>query len=265
LPNRNSLATNATFRAAATELWNINKTGPYSSFSSHGGFLPLSVISNRTEALVHTLLSQDPAAFFPAGTDPTVIAGYEVRRNVSAHQLLGTKSAILEVPFDGESSFALILLKEQSRGTVFIAPNDDGTGRGAMEPVIDLRTFSNPIDIQFCLDMLRFWRDFHASPAMQEIFAPVEVSPGQNVVSDEDLTEFIRETIFASEGHPIGTAALGPVELGGVVRPDLTVHRTVGLSIADNSIMPLIPGTHTSSTAYAIGEKASLLIMARHS
>jgi choline dehydrogenase-like flavoprotein len=55
--------------------------------------------------------------------------------------------------------------------------------------------------------------------------------------------------------HPIGTAAMAPRELGGVVGPDLTVYGTRKLSVADNSIIPLIPSTHTSSTAYAIGEK----------
>lgn len=50
-----------------------------------------------------------------------------------------------------------------------------------------------------------------------------------------------------------------------MLRPDLTVHGTVGLSVADNSIMPLVPGAHTSSTAYAIGEKASLMILSRNS
>lgn len=134
-----------------------------------------------------------------------------------------------------------------------------------MEPVIDYGTFSNPIDIQFSLDMLRFWRDFHAGAAMQEIFAAVEVTPGADMVSDEDLTEWLRENMVSGDAHLVGTAALGPRELGGVLRPDLTVHGTVGLSVADNSIMPLVPGTHTSSTAYAIGEKASVLIMGRHS
>lgn len=215
LPNRAALGTNETFRAAATELWNTDRTGPYSSFVSHGGFLHLCVISNRTESLVETLLAQDSATFFPAGTDPTVIAGYETRRNTSAQQILGTKSAIFEVPFDGEPSFSLILLKQQSRGTIFLSPDDGSTARGDVEPIINFRTFTHPIHIQFCIEILRFWREFHLTPLMQQTFNPVEITAGPDIVTDEDITEWLRRNMFSSEGHLTGTAALGPRELGG--------------------------------------------------
>ncbi len=46
-----------------------------------------------------------------------------------------------------------------------------------------------------------------------------------------------------------------PVEKGGVVGPDLKVHGLGRLRVVDMSIIPMIPGTHTSATAYAIGEK----------
>jgi choline dehydrogenase-like flavoprotein len=253
-----AISANASFRASALDLWFANKTGPFSSNFNYGSFLPLPVISNRTESLVASLLAQDATQYLPAGTHPTVVAGFETRRNASAKQLLGRKSAIVEAIFEGSSAFTPILLKPQSRGTILIAPNDDGvsvTGRGTMEPIINFGTLTNPIDVEFMLEILRFWRSFIMGPAMQEIFAPVETSPGGNVTSDEDITQWLRDNMNPSNGHIIGTAALGPVELGGVVRPDLTVHGTVGLSIADNSIIPLIPGTHTSSTAYAIGER----------
>lgn len=45
------------------------------------------------------------------------------------------------------------------------------------------------------------------------------------------------------------------LELGGAVGSDLLVYGTLGLSVGDASIMPLIPGTHLYATAYAIAEK----------
>jgi choline dehydrogenase-like flavoprotein len=79
-------------------------------------------------------------------------------------------------------------------------------------------------------------------------------------MTDEDeLKALIARMMSPSTAHPIGTAAMAPRELGGVVGPELTVYGTSKLSIADNSIIPLIPSTHTSSTAYAIGEKVSNL------
>jgi choline dehydrogenase-like flavoprotein len=55
-----------------------------------------------------------------------------------------------------------------------------------------------------------------------------------------------------------------PRNLGGVVDNQLMVYGTLGLSIADTSIIPMVPGTHTQTTAYAIGEKAADMIKARY-
>lgn len=47
------------------------------------------------------------------------------------------------------------------------------------------------------------------------------------------------------------------LELGGVVDPELKVYGVKGLRIVDASIMPMIIGSHTSSTVYAVAEKVS--------
>lgn len=101
------------------------------------------------------------------------------------------------------------------------------------------------------------------SEPMAEAVGPIETSPGESMTDDGELRAWIASMISPSTAHPIGTAALGPRSLGGVVGPHLTVYGTRHLSIADNSIIPLIPSTHTSSTAYAIGEKAADLILRR--
>src|SRR5690606_37551936 len=77
----------------------------------------------------------------------------------------------------------------------------------------------------------------------------------------DEFEQWLRETLNPSVAHPSGTCALGPVELGGVVGPDLMVHGTKNLRVADGSIWTLVPGTHTSSTAYAVGEKVSSLVL----
>ncbi|KAJ2899928.1 hypothetical protein MKZ38_002727 [Zalerion maritima] len=72
-----------------------------------------------------------------------------------------------------------------------------------------------------------------------------------------------RSIVVPSVGHPVFTVALGARESSSVLVPDFTVHGVKGLSVADNSIMPLLPGTHTSSTAYMIGEEAAELGLGR--
>lgn len=51
-----------------------------------------------------------------------------------------------------------------------------------------------------------------------------------------------------------------PRELGGVVDPQLKVYGTANVRVIDASIFPLIPGTHTQATTYAVAEKGADLI-----
>lgn len=60
---------------------------------------------------------------------------------------------------------------------------------------------------------------------------------------------------ISTERHPSGTAAMMPLEMGGVVDPELKVYGTCSLRIADASIMPLIPSAHLQASAYGIAEK----------
>ena len=95
----------------------------------------------------------------------------------------------------------------------------------------------------------------------------MEQDPAPGAVTDDAGWEdwlLNQNKLMASNGHSVGTAAMMPRELGGVVDNKLRVYGTLGLSIADTSIIPLLPGTHTQTTAYAIGEKAADMIKARY-
>ena len=57
--------------------------------------------------------------------------------------------------------------------------------------------------------------------------------------------------------HPIGTAAMVPREIGGVVDPWLKVYGMKNLHVVDASVIPLQLGATPMSTIYAIAEKVS--------
>lgn len=228
--------------------------GPHAAYTNSGAFLPLSVLTEEFAEIVAMVAAQEPTEYLPEGLDETLIAGYKQQLEVLTRQLNGTKSAVLELIFTGVSSFQPINLRVLSRGFVRLSPDDDGAGRGDAEPVVDYRALTNPVDVLFNRVIFKFIRRFFASEAMVEALDPTEVSPQADADSDE-FEEWLRTTMNPSVAHPSGTCALGPIELGGVVGPDLRVHGTRKLRVADCSIMTLVPGTHTSSTAYAIGEK----------
>lgn len=88
---------------------------------------------------------------------------------------------------------------------------------------------------------------------------PFEILPGANVTSDKGLTEAVRTYSTPTIGHALGTCAMMPRALGGVVDPELRVYGVGGLSVVDASIMPMSPATHTDATVYAVAEKVSFV------
>lgn len=91
----------------------------------------------------------------------------------------------------------------------------------------------------------------------------LEVYPGASVSSEDEsqIENFVRGGVD-TENHHAGTAAMLPLELGGVVDSQLRVYGVNGLRIVDASVMPMIPATHLQDTVYAIAEKAAEFILA---
>jgi choline dehydrogenase-like flavoprotein len=232
----------------------MGPVGPYSqSTGNTAALLPLKSVSpNGTASIVEEYLSQDSAAHLPSTYTPEQIAGYEAQRVLLAEALSAEDNSIVEFPFTGNSSYNLFMMKDLSRGTIYLNQSDVYA-----EPIVDYRGFSNPLDAVLMLESLNFVRRYHRdSKIVQRAFAPVETFPGANVTG-ADLDFYIRNTSSATTGHMSGTCSMMPRHLGGVVDVDLQVYGVTGLSIADASIMPLVPGAHICSTVYAVAEKVS--------
>jgi len=197
---------------------------------------------------------QKPIDYLPNGTHATIVAGYTRQVSALRRAYLSQKAAVFEYPI---ASFASIMafLKPLSRGNVNIDPVNIFA-----EPLVNYRAFSNPLDVELTLYGLVHLRRLYTTPSAQSL-GPVERSPGGNVTTEDEWREWIRTNVRPSFYHPVGTAALGPKNQGGVVGPDLKVHGVERLRVVDASVMPLIPGTHTSSTVYAVAEKAADVII----
>ena len=108
------------------------------------------------------------------------------------------------------------------------------------------------------LDGMKLCRDLLATPAFKSVVKD-EIYPGRKVVSDESLTDFIKEnawTVF----HPCGTCRMGSNPQTSVVDNRLRVHGMTGLRIADASVFPTITTGNTNAPSIMVGEKASDLI-----
>ncbi|KAM7217259.1 GMC oxidoreductase [Rhypophila decipiens] len=209
------------------------------------------------------------ASYLPAGEDyasnAAMLAGYQSQLLTLAELFSNPEAPSTESPFastshpgHGPISFAF-LLHPLSRGTVRLNKSDP-----LGQPILDYRAGSNPLDFSQHIAHLRYLRKLGSTPTFKK-YAAVETSPGADVQTDEELIEYIKNSIVLSFQHPCCTAAMMPRDKGGVVGRDLKVHGAEnlggGLRVADMSIAPLLVGSHTSATAYAIGEKAADIII----
>jgi hypothetical protein len=260
--NPGLLQKNKTFAHHAHEEFKNNRTGPYSGSHNAVIFLPGNTFLPDPERYVHDITAQTKLSdFLPAmyHEEPTLIAGFAAQRRLIRDAVTSPHSTLIEVPIAGDPYLLLILQKPLSRGTITIDPKNPYNSA----PVVDFHTFYNPLDITLMLHMLRFARKFTQTSVMKQL-TPEENWPGNEKQSDQELYDHIRGMAGSSIGHESGTCAMLPKELGGVVDTGLNVYGTTGLSVADASIMPLIPSTNLCATVYAVAEKAADLIKGRH-
>ena len=147
-------------------------------------------------------------------------------------------------------------LRPESRGSTHATSADP---RAA--PVIQPNYLSALADQRVAVDSIRLARRLAAAHALAR-YAPLELKPGANLQSDDELAQAAGEigtTIF----HPVGSAKMGLAQdRFAVVDERLRVHGLGGLRIADASVMPRITSGNTGSPTMMIAEKAAEMILA---
>lgn len=91
---------------------------------------------------------------------------------------------------------------------------------------------------------------------------PVNIDTPDIVYSAEDDNSIDNHHRANVSGmfHSLGTCAMKPRAVGGVVDPRLNVYGVENLKVADLSIVPLNVSANTYNTALMVGEKAFLII-----
>lgn len=138
-------------------------------------------------------------------------------------------------------------MRSPSRGRIRITstnPHD--------HPSILFNYMATEQDWQEFRDCIRLTREIMHQPALDP-YRGREISPGKDVVTDEQLDEFVRnhaETAY----HPCGSCKMGVDDMS-VVDHQGRVHGVEGLRVVDASIMPIIITGNLNATTIMIGEK----------
>ncbi|KAH6647821.1 hypothetical protein BKA67DRAFT_539662 [Truncatella angustata] len=149
-----------------------------------------------------------------------------------------------------------------SRGSVHI-----GASEPTAMPVINPNYFMLEFDMEVHAAIAQYVREiFQASP-LKDIIQE-ETLPGQSVpqaATNEDWKQWILNGNYRSNFHPVGTAAMMPRSIGGVVNEQFQVYGTKNVRVVDASVLPYQVCGHLTSTLYAISERAADFIKATSS
>jgi choline dehydrogenase len=146
-----------------------------------------------------------------------------------------------------------ILIAPLSRGYTHINSSD------IEDPVvINPQYYTHPMDIDVHVASTKLARAIMGAPGLGSI-STGEVEPGTHITSDDDVKQWLTQNV-RSDWHPVGTCAMLPQKLGGVVDSNLLVYGTANLRVVDASIMPLQISSHLMAPTYGIAEKAADII-----
>lgn len=141
-----------------------------------------------------------------------------------------------------------------SRGGVHINATD------VDRPVIDARTFELDIDGILNIATAKWVRKFMATPPFSQYLNMSAMIPSfETIPADAQDGVWLNwmKGVFEPNYHHLGTCAMLPRELGGVVDNDFKVYGTRNVRVVDLSVVPLQIAGHSTAPLYGISEWAA--------
>ncbi|KAI1207436.1 alcohol oxidase [Annulohypoxylon truncatum] len=166
---------------------------------------------------------------------------------------------------ENKSLFTLYtcLLRPESSGSIQIKSLDPRA-----DPSLRLGMLSSPKDIEVARKALRFslklaesFIQSYPHPARLFVAPNAETGRDWKDLSDDELDKFVQDNIKLVY-HLSSSCHMANEEDGGVVDDELRVHGFENLRIADASIFPTIPATHTMAPTYMVAERCADFIKA---
>ncbi|KAF9018250.1 alcohol oxidase [Hymenopellis radicata] len=243
--------------------------GLLAGVSSCFAFLPASAIGSPDDVAAWSQTEADSEPDLFPTLDPTVRKGIEKQYEILRRWVKDGSQPFSQIltlnghypvpgvtpdPLKRYTSILTAYSHPFTRGRVHIS-----SASHEVPPNVDPRYLANPTDREILVRAIEFVEKLCQTPPVKDVITGITV-PGEK--NNSDLGKFAGETL-GTVHHPVGTAAMMPRELGGVVDADLKVYGTENLRVVDCSIIPLLSSSNTQSYAYAIGEKAADIIRAR--
>jgi choline dehydrogenase len=154
----------------------------------------------------------------------------------------------------GAASALCVLLRPGSRGVVALASTDPRA-----RPRCTFNALSDPADMAIMKKAVRLGQAVGRRIG-ESSFPLGDVLIGTDD-TDADLERHIRENI-GSTYHYTSSCRMAPLAEGGVVDDRLRVHGIDGLRIADASVFPAVPSSHTQAPTVMIAERCAAFIRA---
>ena len=218
-------------------------TQPITAYSGQKGW------RRPVVGLNYMLRRQGPGRFnyLEAGAFLKTRAEYD-RPDIQLHfvNAIMIDHARVQVEKDGFTVHAC-QLRPESRGEVRLASNDPFA-----DPIIDPNYLATELDRRTMRESVKLVRDILAQPALQPFRGP-ELRPGPDVMSDDAIDAFVRET-GETIYHPVGTCRMGADE-HAVLDAELRVRGIESLRVIDASAIPLLVGGNTNAPVIMMAEK----------
>ncbi|KAL5332470.1 hypothetical protein BJX70DRAFT_130147 [Aspergillus crustosus] len=237
----------------------------YTSNSNFTGFVPYvtymtasDIFGPETQAISDQIASQlkSWAAKIANDSDHAIPASavehlYQIQHDLIFNQDVPFVEILTTAVGDNVGSAFFILLPF-SRGSVHINSADPSA-----YPLINPNYFQINFDLilqrKIAQTVARFW---HTSPVNilvgERLQPPLSDLPSN--ATDEEWDDWVVSS-FSANHHLLGTAAMLPRKLGGVVDTNLVVYGTQNVRVVDASILPAQVSGHLTSIIYAVAER----------
>ncbi|KAI1118175.1 hypothetical protein F5Y14DRAFT_401329 [Nemania sp. NC0429] len=152
-------------------------------------------------------------------------------------------------------------LQPLSRGSIHI-----NTTNATAPPTIDGKFFQLDFDVQLAVETSKFVRRVFTTPPVADIIDLASLSPGFDVVpenaTDEQWAAWLKSSPMSPNLHHLGTTAMLPRSMGGVVDNDFKVYGTKNVRVVDLGVLPFQVAGHSMAVLYGVAEWASEKIKA---